>query len=38
MRIPADEPIYNINLNTRVIDPPKFLGVEADHEAEAIFF
>ena len=38
IRIPADEPIYNIDLNSRVIDPPKFLGVEADHEAEAIFF
>ena len=38
IRIPANETIYNIDLNTRIIDPPKFLGVEADHEAEAIFF
>ena len=38
IRIPANETVYNIDLNTRIIDPPKFLGVEADHEAEAIFF
>ena len=38
IRIPASEPIYNINLNTRVIDPPKMLGVEADHEAELLYF
>ncbi len=38
VRIPADEPIYDINLNTRVISPPKFIGVEADHEAEILYF
>lgn len=38
IRIPADEPIYNVDLDTRVIDPPKNLGVEADHEAEYIYF
>ncbi len=38
IRIPASEPIYEINLNTRVIEPPKYLGVEADHEAELIYF
>ncbi len=38
LRIPADEPIYEVNLETRTITPPKFLGVEADHEAEIIYF
>ena len=38
IRIPAEEPIYNIDLNTRVVEAPKFLGVEADHEAELIYF
>lgn len=38
IRIPADEPIYKIDLNTRVIEPPKMLGVEADHEAELVYF
>lgn len=38
MRIPTDEPVYEVNLNTRVITPPPFLGVEADHESEFIYF
>lgn len=38
MRIPTYEPIYDINLNTRKITPPPFIGVEGDHEAEYIFF
>ena len=38
IRIPANEPIYNIDLSTRVIEGPKFLGVEADHDAEIIYF
>lgn len=38
IRIPVDEPIYEVNLNTRVISAPKFLGVEADHDAEIIYF
>jgi len=38
IRIPASEPIYKIDLNTRVIEAPKMLGVEADHEAELIYF
>ena len=38
IRIPADEPVYEINLDTRVVQAPKFLGVEADHEAEYIYF
>ena len=38
IRIPANEPIYEVNLNTRVIQAPSTLGVEADHEAELIYF
>lgn len=38
MRIPTYEPIYEIDLNTRKISPPPFIGVEGDHEAEYIFF
>ena len=36
--LPKDEKIYDINLNTRVIDVPKFLSVEKDHQAETIYF
>ena len=38
IRIPAYEPIYDIDLNTRTVSSPTFLGVEADHEAEILFF
>lgn len=38
MRIPIDEPVYKVDLNTRAIQAPPFVGVEADHEAEIIYF
>lgn len=38
IRIPDDEPIYEINLNTREIEIPNFLSVEADHNSEIIWF
>lgn len=38
MRIPTYEPVYEIDLNTRKISAPPFIGVEGDHEAEYIFF
>ena len=38
MRVPTDEPVYEINLNTRVVQAPEKLGVEADHEADLIYF
>lgn len=38
LRIPTDEPVYEINLNTRTVSTPSFLGVEADHESELIYF
>ena len=38
MRVPSQEEIYSIDLNTRKITPPPFIGVETDHQAEYIFF
>lgn len=38
MRIPTEEPIYQINLNSRSVEAPSFVGVEADHESELIYF
>ena len=38
IRIPVDEPVYKIDLNTRSVETPKFLGVEAEHQAEVIYF
>lgn len=37
-RIPVDEPIYTIDLNTREIEAPEFLSVTDDHNAEVIWF
>ena len=37
-RIPTDEPVYQINLNTREVTIPEFLSVEQDHNAEVIWF
>lgn len=37
-RLPSAENIYNIDLNTRVIDAPEFLGIEKDHKSETIYF
>lgn len=36
--LPSDERIYNIDLNTRIIEAPEFLSVETDHFAETIYF
>lgn len=38
LRIPEDEPIYEIDLNTRTIAAPEFLSVEEDHNSEIIWF
>ena len=38
MRVPTDEPIYEIDLNSRAVSAPSILGVEADHESEYIYF
>ena len=36
--LPQDEKIYNINLNSRVIEIPEYLSVATDHKAETIYF
>lgn len=36
--LPYDEPIYNIDLNTREIETPEFLSVLEDHNSEIIWF
>lgn len=36
--IPSDEPIYEINLNNRIIMGPSMLSVTNDHNAETIYF
>lgn len=36
--LPKDEFIYEIDLNTRIIKAPIYLGVEKDHKAETIYF
>ncbi len=38
IQLPKDEPIYNIDLNTRTIEAPEFLSVEFDHNSEVIYF
>lgn len=38
IKLPADEPIYEVDLDTRKIGAPKFLSVEYDHNAETIYF
>lgn len=37
-RLPTDEDVYEIDLNTRSIKAPKFISVENDHDAEVIWF
>jgi hypothetical protein len=37
-RIPSNEPVYYIDLNTREVETPKFLSVLEDHNAEVIWF
>lgn len=36
--IPSSEKIYDINLNTRIIEAPEYLSVEQDHKSEMIYF
>ena len=38
LTIPSTEEIYNIDLNTRKINAPKFLSTQYDHYAETIYF
>lgn len=36
--LPTDEPLYEIDLNTRTIKAPQFLSVKHDHNSETVFF
>ena len=36
--LPNDEKIYEIDMNSRKIEAPKYLSVELDHRAETIYF
>ena len=36
--LPSDERIFEIDLNSKVIDAPEFLSVRYDHAAETIYF
>lgn len=38
IRIPKNEPVYKVDWNTRTVEAPSFIAVEADHEAELIYF
>ena len=39
VQIPSDEPIYKIDLNTRLVEAPmEIVSVEFDHNAETIYF
>lgn len=36
--LPTDEKIYNVDLNSRAVEAPEYLGVENDHRSEVIYF
>ena len=36
--LPKDEKIYDVDLQARKINVPKFLSVEKDHQAETVYF
>jgi hypothetical protein len=36
--LPINEPLYEIDLNTRTIMAPPYLSVEYDHNAETVYF
>ncbi len=36
--LPTDEQIYEIDLNSRKINTPKYLSVKNDHQSETIYF
>ena len=38
IRVPKSEPVYQIDWNTRTVEAPEFVAVEADHVAEIIYF
>lgn len=36
--LPSPDNIYNIDISSRTIEAPKFVGVTRDHKAESIYF
>ncbi len=36
--LPSNEPMMTIDLNTRKIEAPTFLGVSTDHQSEIVYF
>ena len=36
--LPNAENIYNIDINTRIVDAPPLMGVSRDHKSEVIYF
>ena len=36
--LPSIEQVYNIDLQSRIIEAPKFISVKQDHKAETIYF
>jgi hypothetical protein len=36
--VPEDEPVYDIDLNSRTITAPQFVSVQFEHNAEIIWF
>lgn len=38
LQMPENEPVYNIDLNSRIVQTPEFIGTTNDHNAEFIYF
>lgn len=36
--LPKAEPVYNVNVGTRLVEAPQFLGLTKDHASETIYF
>jgi len=36
--VPSNARIYNVDLNTRIIDAPEYLSVQHEHYAETVYF
>ena len=37
IRLPSDEPVYEIDLDSRTVEAPDFVSVSKDHYSEIIF-
>ena len=38
IRLPSDEPVYEIDLDSRTVEAPDFVSVSKDHYSEIIYF